>query len=259
MLQIDELEEAEVGEWREDVGFGGVLAEELDGAEAVGVEDVVNIRGEIVADSGGWDSDSRSPLFDQPLDIEKAVVAGGFEVFGELQRCDVARGQGFGADGPDGGDPGKVGSDVPLVGEVVPLARADGSFDLIAGFEGKERRIADEDGGVCLVQHGDGIGWRGNEGGAGIEEFAEEDLGVGERAAGGSVGGDGFYCAEGMGFLNDELDGADFVQGGDRTAGDDGEVRRERGDGDQAEVGAGAEELVGAERWLSVVEGVALG
>jgi hypothetical protein len=120
------------------------------------------------------------------------------------------------------------------VGEVVPFARADGSFDLIAGFKGEERRIADEDGGVGLVQHGNGIGWCWKEGGVGIEEFAEEDLGVGERAAGGGVGGDGFYCAEDMGFLNDELDGADFVQGRDGAAGDDGEVRRERGDRDQA-------------------------
>ncbi len=44
ILQIDDLEEAEVRKRGEDVDFGGVLAEAFDGADAVGVEDVVNIR-----------------------------------------------------------------------------------------------------------------------------------------------------------------------------------------------------------------------
>ena len=62
-----------------------------------------------------------------------------------------------------------------------------------------------------------------------------------------------------MGGFYDELDGADFVERGDGAAGNDGELGCERGDGDEAEVGAGGEELVGAERGLGVVEGVALG
>src|ERR1700730_2397365 len=99
------LEEAEVGEGREDVDFGGVLAEAFDGADAVGVEDIVNIRGEIVAGGGGGGGNARGPLFDEVFDVEKAVVAGGFEVFGELRGGEVGRGEGFGADGPDGGDP----------------------------------------------------------------------------------------------------------------------------------------------------------
>ena len=49
------------------------------------------------------------------------------------------------------------------------------------------------------------------------------------------------------------------IERGDGAAGDDGELRRERGDGNQAKVGAGGEELVGAERRLGVVEGVTLG
>ena len=61
------------------------------------------------------------------------------------------------------------------------------------------------------------------------------------------------------GVLDDELDGADFVEGGYGAAGDDGEVGGEGGDGDEAEVGAAGEEFVGAERGLGVVEGVALG
>ena len=91
-----------------------------------------------------------------------------------------------------------------------------------------------------------------------MEEFAEENFSVGEGAAGGGVGGDGFYCAEGVRGFDDELDGADFVERGDGAAGDDGEIGGEGGDGDEAEVGSGGEELVGAERGLGVVEGVAL-
>jgi hypothetical protein len=36
-------EKAQVGEWGENIDFGGVLAEAFDGADAVGVEDVVNV------------------------------------------------------------------------------------------------------------------------------------------------------------------------------------------------------------------------
>jgi len=148
---------------------------------------------------------------------------------------------------------------VPLVGEVVPYAGADRGFDLFAGFEGEEGGIADEDGGVGVLEHGDGVGRGREEGGVGAEEFAEEDFGVGERAARGGVGCDGADRAEGVGRFDDELDGADFVERGDGAAWDDGEIGREGGDGDEAEVGSGGEELVGAECGLGVVEAVALG
>ncbi len=153
---------------------------------------------------------------------------------------------------------------MPLVCEVEPLAGADFFFYRFAGFEGEEGGIADEDGGVCLLQHGDGVGCGGEEGGLGVVEFAEQDFGVGEGTAGGGVGGDGADGAEGVrrfrvGRFNDELDGADFVERGDGAAGDDGEIGREGGDGDEAEICAGGEEFVGAERGLGVVEDVVVG
>ncbi len=49
------------------------------------------------------------------------------------------------------------------------------------------------------------------------------------------------------------------LEGGDGAAGDDGEVGSEGCDGDEAEVGAAGEELVCAEGWLGVVEGVVFG
>jgi len=47
------LKEAESGERGEDIDFGGVLAEEMDGADAVFVEGVVDVLGEVVVDGGG--------------------------------------------------------------------------------------------------------------------------------------------------------------------------------------------------------------
>ncbi len=176
------------------------------------VEDVVDVLGEVVADGGGWDGDARGPLLDEVVDVGEAVVAGDGEVVGELGGGDVADGECLGTDGPDGGYPGKAGAGVPLVGEVEPLAGAYGLLDCFAGFQGQESGVADEDGCVGELEHRDGVGWGREEGGMGVEEFAEEDLGVGEGAAGGGVGGDGFYCAEGVGLFDDELDGADVAE-----------------------------------------------
>jgi len=69
-LQFEErLEEAKVGKRGENTGFGGVLAKKIDGADAVGVEDIVNVVGEVVADCGGRKCDARGPLFDERLDV----------------------------------------------------------------------------------------------------------------------------------------------------------------------------------------------
>ena len=110
-----------------------------------------------------------------------------------------------------------------------------------------------------MLQHGDGVGCGGEKGGVCVEEFAEEYFGVGKGAAGCGVGGDGPYGGEGVRRFDDELDGADFVERGDGAAGDDGKFRCERGDGDEAEVGASGEEFVCAARRKCVVKGVALG
>ena len=163
-----------------------------------------------MADGGGGNGDPRGPLFDEIFDVEEAVVAGGFDVFGELRGGEVRVVEGFGTDGPDGGDPGKASADMPPCES--SIRRADGGFDLFAGFERREGGVSDEDGSVGVLEHGDGVGWGGEEGGAGVEELAEEDFGVGEGAAGGGVGRDGFYGAEGVRGFDDELDGADFVE-----------------------------------------------
>ena len=50
---------------------------------------------------------------------------------------------------------------------------------------------------------------------------------------------------------------ADFVERGDRATGDNGEVRGQRGDGNEAQVGTALVQLGGALRRRSVVERVA--
>ena len=59
--------------------------------------------------------------------------------------------------------------------------------------------------------------------------------------------------------LDDELDGADTVEGCDGAAGDDGERGRERGDGDESEIGAAFDEFDGTLRGLGGVDEVAGG
>lgn len=59
--------------------------------------------------------------------------------------------------------------------------------------------------------------------------------------------------------FDDELDGADVIERRDGASGDDGEIGGERGDWDEAEIGAAGEQFGGAERRLRVMELIALG
>ena len=59
-----DAEQIEFGErWKRADG-GSEGAEELDGAEAVGIEGVVDVVGEIGADGGGTEGDAGRPLGD---------------------------------------------------------------------------------------------------------------------------------------------------------------------------------------------------
>jgi hypothetical protein len=124
-VKVLKLEEAEGGERRQEAGFGGVAAKERDGLDAGGREGVVDVMGEVVADGGGGNGDAGRPFFNKAFDVSEAVVAGELKVCGELgggegQGVIRCGGEGFGADGPDGGDPGEVGAGGPFVSEVEP-------------------------------------------------------------------------------------------------------------------------------------------
>ena len=104
--------------------------------DAVRVEGVVDVVGEVVADGGGREGDAGGPLGDKVFDVGEAVGAGVVEVGSELRGSDVGDAQGFGAGCPDGGDPGEISAGVPFVGEVVPGAFVlQGLFDCGAIFE----------------------------------------------------------------------------------------------------------------------------
>ena len=195
----------------------------------------MDVFGEVVADGGGGEGDAGSPLADEVFDVGEAVVAGVIEVGDELGGG--GGGEGLGAGGPDGGNPGETGAGVPLMGEVEPEEGAGDGFDAGLALAGEEGGVADEEGGVGVLEHGDGVCGLWEEYRIVGVEAAEEDVGVGDRGSGGSVGGDGAQGFEGKGLLDEEEDGVDMVERGDGAAGDDGERGGEGGDGNEAEVG----------------------
>ena len=178
-----------------------------------------------------------------------------------MLRGEAGWGQGFGAEGPDGGYPGEAGEFAPEVGEVKPEEWGFGGVvDGGAVLAGEECGVADEERGVGAGEHGGEVGGEVDEGGVGVVEVLEEDAGVGDGAAAGGVGGDGADALEGfgggepVGIFDEEEDAADFVEGGDGAAGDDGELGGEGSDGDEAEVGGAGVELFGADGGRGVVD-----
>ncbi len=89
------------------------------------------------------------------------------------------------------------------------------------------------------------------------EEMPEEDLGVGDGAARRGVRGDALDGSKRERLLDDELDGADAGERCDGAAGHDAELRGERGDGDEAEVGTAREQRARALRGLGELDLVA--
>ncbi len=209
----------------------------------------MDVVGEIGADGVGGDGEARGPLGDELVDVGEACVAAGGKVL-----C-YAHGEGWvvkesiGADGPDGGDPGEAGEFTPELSEVEPEEIGEGRVDGGLVFAREERRVSNEESGVAGGEHGRGIGGLLDVGGMGLVEVLEEDARVGGRAARGGVGGEGADALERsgggevIGVFDEQENAADLMQGSDVAARDDGELRCERGDGDEAEVGGAGDEL----------------
>ena len=68
---------------------------------------------------------------------------------------------------------------------------------------------------------------------------------------------EGFGCGEVIGVFDEQKDAADFVKAGDGAARDDGELVRESGDRNAAEVGRTGGELCCADGWGGVMHIVA--
>jgi len=113
---------------------------------------------------------------------------------------------------------------LPLLGEVVVDEFFAGAFEAVGAlFKGEQGGIADEDGGVGLVEHGVEVGGVGQERDLGIAPVVKEDAGVGDGGAAGGVGGDGAELGEGLVGAADEEQGTDAALGGDGAAGEDAE------------------------------------
>ena len=267
-------EEVKEGKRREDSELRGEGAEVLDGTEAVGVKGVVDVLSEVGADAVGGDGDAGCPLADESFDVGETGVAAGSEVGSELPGCDAVEAKSCGADGPDGSDPGKAGVLTPEGSEVEPQERAgpevgvalagtlagELGFDLRAVLAGEERGVADEERCVGGGEHGDGVGALLSEGGAGVVEVFEENVRVGGGAARRGVRRDGgdvresFADGKVRGIFDKKENAADFALRGDGTAGNDGELGREFGDWDKAEIGGAGVELACAVCGRGVVE-----
>ena len=259
------VEQMQRGEWWKGADAGGKGAEELDGAEAVGIQSVVDVLCEIGADGLGADGEARRPLGDELLGVGEAGFAAGGEVSDELLRGETCGYEGFGARSPDGGDPGESGELAPEMGEVKPEKWGVGcGVELSAVLACEECGIADEECGIGRGEHGQRIGGLVDEGRVGGVEVLEEDAGVGDGTAAGGVGGDAADAGESIGggqvagILDEQEDTADLVERGDGAAGDDGECGCEGCDGDEAEVGGAAVELGSADRGQGVMHVVVL-
>src|ERR1700733_11575866 len=103
--------------------------------DAVVVEDGVDVVCEIRPNRRRGRGDSGRPLFNQAFDILQTVIARAFKVARKLPGCESGSIERLRTDSPYGGNPGKVGACLPLAGEVEPLARANGSFDLFAALQ----------------------------------------------------------------------------------------------------------------------------
>lgn len=128
-------------------------------------------------------------------------------------------------------------------------------------LKGHEGGVADEDGGVGVVEHVVEVGAHGQELGVGVLPLVKEDAGVGDGGAAGCVCGDGANLAEWLAGAADEQQRADAGFGGDGAAGEHAQAGcgGERGDGDEADVGLAGGEAVGALGGEQVVDLVALG
>lgn len=256
---VQALEKAEIWQWGQHSELCRISAKESNGFDALLGESVVDVYREVVSHDGWRKTESRSPFAHKVFDVGKSMIARADEIAGDCGCGDVTLRERLRPDSPHGRNPGQTRPGGPLVRDVKPLAGSHSGFNAGALFDGQQSGIADQQGGVGLLEHGDGIGGMSDEAGVSAEGLAEEDLNVSPGATGGVVGGYGPNGLKCVRLADDQLNGTDAIERGDGAAGYDGELGSEGGDGDQAEVGSPGEQLVGAEGWQGVVELIPFG
>lgn len=141
--------------------------------------------------------------------MSEALLARGVEVCDELPSS-VWVGQRFRAHGPHGGKPWEAGVMVPQAGDVMPGAGANAGFNRGALLKSEKCRVADDQSGVVISEHGRNIGGGVNEGGVVLVKAREDEACVGDGAARSGIGCKGAQGGEGMWGFDDELNGADL-------------------------------------------------
>ena len=228
----------------EDTGFGGYAEETAHAFDALFVEDIVNVVGEVGADGAFGDGESAGPLGGQSFNALEAVDAGLDEICRDalIQRTALCN-------TPDCRDEGEAGEGFPLVGEVVVDELFAGALEAVGTFfEGEQGGITDDDCGVGLVEHGVEVGGHGQEWDCRVLPLVEEDAGVGDGGAAGGVCGNGAEGFKRLVGAADQEQGTDAALGGDGAAGQNAEAGRggEGGDGDEADVGGSSGQALGA-------------
>jgi hypothetical protein len=71
----EDLQESQFGERRKNINLCCVLTKEFDSTNAIRVQDVVDVVGEIVADDFWAQVDAGRPLLDQIFNVQQAVIA----------------------------------------------------------------------------------------------------------------------------------------------------------------------------------------
>lgn len=179
---------------RQHAGFGGHAEEATHAFNALLVEDVVNVLGEVGADGLLGERELARPVLHERIDLLKAVIAGADEIAHECLIERAARG-----DTPDGGDEGEAGERAPFFGEVVIEELFAGAFVAVSAFfEGHESGVADEDGGVGAIEHGIEVCSHRNKWHIGVSPFVKENAGVGDGGAACGVGCDTAQCCDGL-------------------------------------------------------------
>ena len=142
-----------------------------------------------------------------------------------------------------------TGHSAPLVGEIVIHKFLAGALEtVVALFQGEQRRIADDDGGVCAVQHGVQVSSQGQERNLRIAPHVKEDARINQRGAAGGVRSHRSHCGQRLRGAADQQQRAHSVLGGNGAAGQYAQIGidGQRGDRNQADVRPSRGQAIGA-------------
>ena len=142
---------------RQNAGFSSHAEEAAHAFDAFFIEVVVDVGGKVGADGGFWNGEFAGPFGSKSFNVLNAVDAGLVQVLRDTVIQNAAL-----RSSPDGGDKREPGESAPFVGQIVVNEFFAGALEAVGTlFEGEQGRIADDDCGIGLVEHGVEIGGHG--------------------------------------------------------------------------------------------------